>query len=384
MQTLNNIPQDFHLTRHFARLYELYSEGEFPKAVDAPFEIRKLLCALHKRAGVPEPAGRCIDWPLPEHPIDKGKIVVGFSGGKDCLATALSAQAEGLSPYLLFLEGLNKSVPSERRCAEDVAQAAGFPLAKVNLKVTGTKEHRDHPLKNLLILCAMMDYGASIGAGYYAIGSHFDENSTHGNMDIDMSDSQDLIYALMRFAQRKRYVAGFKTYLFSTTHAYYVIYKYNRGLLDKISTCITPDYRRPMIYKANVRKYGSGLILPNRCGTCHKCGEEYVMRCRLGLVRMQPEYFRKCYNAREDFKKNYIPDFPRDAGTNAYGGANAKGVQILSDRIGYLIGTLQWDEGLRKWFPDKFYGRRHYTDRAYAEKVLGRFVSLYRKEPMKK
>lgn len=379
MQTITNIPDGYALTRHFSQIYSLYSDDTYPERVDAPFEVRRLLCALHRRAGVPEPAGVCVDWPLPEVQVDRSKIVVGFSGGKDCTATALRAQEEGLTPYLFFLEGLNRSVAgSEKRCAAAVAQAAGLPMAVQNLKIAGPKSSKDHPLKNLLILCAMMDYGASIGAAWYGIGSHFDENSTHGNMDYDMSDSQDLIYSLMRFAQRKRYVAGFKTYLFSTTHAYYVIYRNNPALLDKISTCVTPDYRKPNIYRANLRKYGPGLILPDRCGTCHKCGEEYVMRVRLGLAPMNPAYYEKSFKAREDFKKNYIADFPRDPGTNAYGGRNVEGVQVLSDRIGYFIGRLTLDPGLHKWFPDRFYGRRHWEDRAQAEAVLRRFVKLYK------
>lgn len=382
MQTISNIPADFHLTRHFSAIYSQYSEPAecWPAEVDAPFEIRRLLGTLHRRAGLPAPGGRCVDWELPEVDCTGRKMVVGFSGGKDGLATALLARDKGLEPTLFFLEGLNRSVPSERRCAEAVAEAAGLPLVEWNLKVTGTKATPDHPLKNLLILCAMMDYGAGMGAAWYGLGCAFDENTDHENLEYDMSDSQDLIYPLMRFAQRKGYCAGFKTWLFTTGHSYHVIYRHNPALLELVSTCVTPDYRKPNIYRANVRRYGEGLILQNRCGTCYKCAEEYVQRVRLGLVRCNQDYYIKSIRGRDAFKKNYIPDFPLDKGTNTWGGANHAGVQVLSDRVGYFIGRLQLDGGLHKWFPDRFYGRRHWLDRAQAEAVLRRFVSLYKLE----
>ena len=386
MQTISNIPADFHLVRHFSAIYSQYSEpmDRWPAEVDAPFEIRRLLGILHRRAGLPAPGGRCVDWDLPRVECDRGRILVGVSGGKDGLATALRAQELGLAPTLFFMEGLNRSVPSERRCAQAVAEAAGMPLVECNLHITGTKATPDHPLKNLLILAAMMDYGAAQGFGWYGLGCAFDENTDHENLEYDMSDSQDLIYPLARFATRKGYCAGFKTWLFTTTHSYHIIYRLRPELMDLVATCVTPDYRKPNIYRANVRRYGEGLILPNRCGTCYKCAEEYVQRVRLGLVRCNQDYYIKSIHGRDAFKKNYIPDFPLDKGTNTWGGQNRPGIQVLSDRVGYFIGRLRLDPGLHKWFPDRFYGRRHWQDRAHAEAVLRRFVALYKLETIEK
>ncbi len=381
MQTITNIPDGYALTRHFSQIYSMYSEGPWPERVDAPFEVRRLLCTLHRRAGLPEPAGQCVDWELPEVAWDTRKIVVGFSGGKDGLATALRAQDEGLAPTLFFMEGLNRSVPSERRCADTTAASAGFPLVKLNLQIKGTKATADHPLKNLLILCAMMDYGAAAGAAWYGLGCAFDETTEHESLEYDMSDSQDLIYPLARFAQRKGYIAGFKSYICTTDHSYHIIYRHNPALLDTVSTCVTPDYRKPNIYRANVRRYGPGLILPDRCGTCYKCAEEYVQRVRLGLAPYSDGYYQKSIKGRDGFKSNYVADFPRDPGTNKYGGQNTEAVQLLSDRVGYFIGRLTLDPVLHKWFPDRFYGRRHWTDRAHAAAVLDRFVKLYRLSP---
>lgn len=258
------------------------------------------------------------------------------------------------------------------------------PFSVLDTKRDYWKQRKEYWLENLLILAAMMDYGAAQGFGWYGLGCAFDENTDHENLEYDMSDSQDLIYPLARFATRKGYCAGFKTWLFTTTHSYHIIYRLRPELMDLVATCVTPDYRKPNIYRANVRRYGEGLILPNRCGTCYKCAEEYVQRVRLGLVRCNQDYYIKSIHGRDAFKKNYIPDFPLDKGTNTWGGQNRPGIQVLSDRVGYFIGRLRLDPGLHKWFPDRFYGRRHWQDRAHAEAVLRRFLALYKLETIEK
>lgn len=383
MQTLSNLPTDYRLTRYFAPYYEQYSVKALPRLLTVNARLGRVLAIVNRKAAVPLSVRRDDSFyiPRPEKPAAGGNTAfVAFSGGKDCLATAIRAKQDGYSPVLVYIGGVNKSLPSERRHAQDVAKAAGFPLVELKVNIGGNKEWSEHPLKNILILCLMIDEGLKQGATAFGFGSTFDDDSTHGSLDYDLSDSFDMLKAFEHFV--RQFVPEFKLlhYMCNTLQSFYTIVKYDKRIVPLLSTCITPDFRRPMIRKHNLTLYPAEVMSANGCGTCYKCADEYLFKQKFGLVRHHQAYANRCLQAKAQFDRRYATaDFKFDRRKyNRYGGQFTEDVQVLCDRCGWYIGRLIYDNYFGKWFTDRAYGHRHYRDRAYAEALCNRFKSIYK------
>jgi|GEM_PF-3599000 hypothetical protein len=385
MQFLNNIPSDFRLTQFFKPLYELYSVKTLPSRLSVDPHFAAVLNIVHAKAKqpllTPDPDSCAPKFAKFDgaSSVSGRKCFIAFSGGKDCLATAIRAEQEGYRPTLVYVSGVNKSLPSERRHAFAVANAIGYPIQEIKINISGNKEYNEHPLKNILILCLLIDLGAKQGATAFGLGNIFEENSTHGSLDYDLSDSFDMIRAFNRFMSRILSGYRYLTYIHDNLQSFYTVYKRDKSLIPLLSTCITPDYRKPMIQRSNQAKFGKDCVPDGRCGSCYKCADDYLFRRAFGLTRHNQAYVQKCMEAKAKFDQNYVIDVAFDRKQwNKYGGKDTEEVQVLCDRCGYYIGRLIYDRQLYRWFVYQCFGSKHYESRAYAEKVCKRFKQLYR------
>lgn len=165
MQTIEGVPREYTLTRWFLPIYEAYSVEQFPKVLDVPKDIRTALNVLHKKAGRPMLGGGDAELPpLAWQKVNERKAFISFAGGKDALAVAIRAEQDGFKPTLVYVGGINKVVPSERKAAEEVARLAGYPLVETKINIKGQKDFGEHPLKNVFILCLLIDIGRMQGA----------------------------------------------------------------------------------------------------------------------------------------------------------------------------------------------------------------------------
>lgn len=384
MQQLNNIPEDYRLTRYFKPFYEAYSVKALPRTLTVNPRLRRVLSIVNEKAALPLSNCKADNFTLPcneKTMCGSKQAYVAFSGGKDCLATAIRAKQDGYQPTLVYIGGVNKSLPSERRHAEDVAKAAGFPLVTVKINIGGTKDWNEHPLKNILILCLLIDEGLRHGVTAYGFGSTFDDDSTYGSLDYDLSDSFDMLKAFAHFV--RGFIPEFRLlhYMCNTMQSFYTVVRYDKSIIPLLSTCITPDFRKPMIRKHNIERYGADVISATGCGSCYKCADEYLFKQKFGLVRYNSEYAKRCCQAKAAFDRtgNYRQDFTFDKRRyNRWGGAFTDDVQVLCDRCGYYIGRLTYDRPTGKWFTYEAYGHRHYQKRDEAERVCQRLKSLYR------
>lgn len=381
MQTLNNIPSDYRLTNYLKPFYEAYSVKALPSRLKADTRLARVLNIVNAKARkpllsvTPDEFQYGVNTPLP---VGGNLAYIAFSGGKDCLATAIRAEQEGYAPRLVYINGVNKSLPSERKHAFDVARAVGYPISELKVSIQGNKEYNEHPLKNILILCLLIDTGIKQGAAAYGLGNIFEENSTHGSLDYDLSDSFDMIKAFNLFAKSVLPNYRYLSYIHDNMASFYTIYKHDKNLINLLSTCITPDYRKPMIHRANTAKYGSDCVADDMCGSCYKCADNYLFRQSFGMVRLNMPYYKHCMEVKAKFDTNYMSDFQFDKKKfNKWGGQNTEEVQVLCDRCGYYIGRLIFDKKLCKWFVYQCFGSKHYPNRVIAENICQRFKQLY-------
>ena len=383
MQFLNNIPSDFPLTQYLKTFYELYSVKNLPQHIICDRRLSRVLKIVHKKAKATplsvSPDNFAESRPYGSRLVGGSECFIAFSGGKDCLATAIRAEQDGFNPTLVYVSGVNRSLPSERRHAFSVAEAAGYPIMEVKINISGNKDYNEHPLKNILILCLLIDLGTKYGATAFGLGNIFEENSTHGSLDYDLSDSYDMIQAFNHFVKSILPTYRYLTYIHDNLQSFYTIYKRDKRLLPLLSTCITPDYRKPMIRRSNVSKFGKDCVPDNCCGSCYKCADYYLFRVEFGLAKRNPEYVKKCFESKAKFDTNYVLDVTFDRKKyNRWGGFYTEETQVLCDRCGYYVGRLVYDKQLYRWFVKDYFGNKHYPSRVVAENICKRFKRLYK------
>ena len=383
MQELRNIPNDYRLTNYVKPFYEMFSDKRYPVTLNVDRRLGSILSLINKKAGKKQPEiihdNRLRDTlSTPVRNLDKRKIFVAFSGGKDCMATAIKAKENGFIPTLVYIGGVNKSLPSEHVCAIAAAKKSGFPLIELKLHIAGTKEYGDHPIKNILLLSMIIDEGLKHGCVNYSMGNLFEETADRGSLDFDFSDSWEMLRTFARLISV--YIPGAKLHAFihDNLQSFYTVYRFNKAILSTLSTCITPDFRRPMIQKANRAKYGVQLVPENRCGNCYKCADEYRFMQAFGLRPYNRAFMEHCKAANEKFDGNYPKDFvdKTPGNWNRFGGKNTTELQVLCDRCGYYIGRLVYDSQLNKFFVDSFKGNHHFQSREYAESILNRYNQI--------
>lgn len=385
MQYLSNIPTDFTLTTYFKPFYELYSVKSLPAKLSVDIALGQVLNIVNTKAKKPPLEVTSDDFcsqaknKFRHLGADSSKkAFIAFSGGKDCLATAIRAEEEGYSPTLVYISGINKGVASEKSHAFAIADAIGYPIISTSIRISEGKDWNEHPLKNILILCLLVDIGTKLGVTTFGLGNLFEENSTHGSLNYDLSDSYDMIKLFNTFCGR--FIPNYKylTYIHDNLQSFYTVYKRDRGLINLLSTCIVPDYRRPSLRNRNVSKFGADCVLDG-CGSCYKCADLYLFRRAFGLVRHNSAYAEHCMKVKAKFDTNYVMDFDFDRKKyNRYGGHDTEEVQVLCDRCGYYIGRLIYDKKLFRWFVNDCFGSKHYPSRTIADKVCKRFKRYYK------
>lgn len=385
MQDIKGIPEDYRLTRWFQPIYEAYSVKRFPAALNVPDDVRKVLNKLHKKAGVsPLRGGRGVLPRLDYVPPADGKrrAFISFAGGKDALAVAIRAAEDGYVPTLFYVQGVNKVVPSEREASEVCARMAGLPLVERKINIKGTKDFGEHPLKNVFILCMLIDEGIKHGATAFGQGNMFDENSVHSALDDCFSDAFDILYDFCHVFRKLIPQFVHLQYLHNELQAFFTVWRYNKDIIPHLSTCNMGDFRRPMRRKYIAAHFGASVLSARGCGGCYKCAMEYLYKSKFGMVeRPNSNYQIYCLKLIDNFDRTHNQTIAAPAiGFNRYGGRDVAGVQVMQDPCGFYIGRLEYSAQLGKWFSRDFFGHRHFATREQAEQVCWRFKRLYRLE----
>lgn len=250
-----------------------------------PLEAGDLISTLMR--GKPHTLAQCN---LAMQPIGQPKegderVVVGFSGGKDSAAAALKLAGQGFAPTLFHVRGLNRAYPGEADAATAVARALGFKLAILNLTLSGKSAWIENPAKNQFILGMMGDYGWRQGIAHYCQGNLSEDHATDTDFGAGFSDAVEMYRAadtLMGAA-----IPGYAYHhglLKNDSDSLTTILKLNPGILPSIQSCMTGPRFRGKLHQTNEAKFKVKL-LPERCGSCYKCGVEWLHMALLGESR---------------------------------------------------------------------------------------------------
>lgn len=211
------------------------------------------------------------------------RVVLGYSGGKDSLAAALTIQSRGMTPVLFHVKGLNRSYPREFAAVQEVANATGWELVVQEVRLHGEHAWPDNPVKDQMILAMMLDYGVPLGISRYTMGVEKENVGEKSNIRTNWSDQYEMFYLFREAVRQVQPEFSWNWVLDDHSQSYAIITQHRAAtLLDMTTSCVTPHRFQDLRKRQNEQKYGIRLP-PHRCGSCWKCCVDYLCRWAYGL-----------------------------------------------------------------------------------------------------
>lgn len=219
------------------------------------------------------------------------KILIAFSGGKDSFASIIKSLNSGFIPVLFYVHKINKGYYNEYRVAKNLAQDMNLEFFEFNFENYKTT-WREHPFKNQMILLRMVEYGLSKGITNFLFGNFSLETLQITDIEESFSDSIELFVEFNKVL--KQYCESIDLYqAVQCDLDSFQILEEHFGYVNKIQSCLMPDYRKPNLRKNNIKKFEIDLF-ENRCGSCWKCAMEYIYFYHKNKVKKNTDYYNKC------------------------------------------------------------------------------------------
>lgn len=294
MQTIEQTGAHGALADVAARLFAWGSTWPLSREADVPLVWQGFVSSVGSHAGIEVKAtGAGYPAPSPTR-LDQRRAVVLFSGGKDGLATALKLRADGLSPMLLHVRGINGPAYShEADAARNVAALAGFPLRELRVVLRGKSDHTENPTKNLVLACLGGALAVQWGAGSVALGL-LSEDTESTNPRCGLSDN--IRIALPGFAAIEAMTSGLRVIPATMPNDCASLAYVHRSCpeaLPALSSCMAGARFKGKLHADNAAKFGVGLM-PGRCGSCYKCAVEQIVLASIEGRRLPDAWAAHC------------------------------------------------------------------------------------------
>ena len=259
-------------------LFQVTSEDTYPTTINIPTEEwKEYITILYQRSSQPIPTF-IVDNNFPTINIndDPTKVVLAFSGGKDSVAHAAFLKDQNLNPILYFVKRANRSYPNELNVSRTIADILNVPLVEDELHYSGKVTKAESPVKNHLILSLIIEYMIHNNITRCACGTYLEDTLQKTSTHFGLSDAYEFYLAFEKAI--KSIFPNFKwlCWFNSEVHALSYLVKTHPELIKEYQSCILPDRYRPNIKRLNEKKYQIEL-LPNRCMSCWKCCQEYLI-----------------------------------------------------------------------------------------------------------
>jgi len=266
-------------TRTMAQIYTGCSRYVLPKQwTGLPEAVRPMLDVVYRVHGgeyelLPPFA---VSKVLTRTPDPDKRIVVGFSGGKDSLATLLEARDKGYDVTAFHVAGINRGAPDERTYAARMARRCGIPLVVRSVKLGGRLEYPENYVKNQFIVAAMVEWGSPQGIANYSLGDVSTDTLLTCQPRYNLTDSVELLTAMQEFFKSGYPDFQYRWFLRHVTDSYRILVQHAPNSIPFVKGCFALPWQKKVWREANERKYGVTL-LPNRCGSCWKCCAEFII-----------------------------------------------------------------------------------------------------------
>lgn len=274
-------------------MFQITSEPIYPRTIHIPTpEFNEYIEILYERSDQPTPE-IIVDNTIPtiNIPDDPNHVVLAFSGGKDSVAHAAFLKDHNLNPTLYFVRHMNRAYPNELNVAHDIANILQCPMIEDYISYSGKVAKAESPVKNHLILSLIIEYMRQNNITRCACGTYLEDNLDKTPTQFGLSDAYEFYKAFEKGVQS--FFPNFKWLCWFQSEFQAVSYLVHThpDLIPHYQSCLLPDRYRKNIKSVNEKKYNITLM-PNRCLSCWKCVQEYLILSSLGyLQKPSPELF---------------------------------------------------------------------------------------------
>ena len=287
-------------------LFQVTSEEVYPTTIHVPTEgFKEYIDILYTRS----------DQPTPEIVVDNyiskinikdnpNRVVLAFSGGKDSVAHAAYLKDYGFNPILYFVKRMNRSYPNELNASHEVADLLQCPMVEDYVLYSGKVSRAESPVKNHLILSLIIEYMKQNGLTRCACGTYLEDTLDKTSTQFGLSDAYEFYKAFEKGVQS--FFPNFKwlCWFQSEFHAMSYLVHTHAELIPHYQSCLLPDRYRKKVKEANEKKFNMSLM-PNRCFSCWKCVQEYLILSDLNYLPKPTDEMIKhfIYVFQKDLKK---------------------------------------------------------------------------------
>lgn len=233
---------------------------------------------------------------IPLSPLeDKHTCIVCTSGGKDSIAATLKLKQLGFNIILYHMHGINQAYYDEYTAVKTIADKLELPYYIEDVKLIGSHQYVEHPMKNMLIANGAINYCLKNDLPVNIVfGNYLNSNLNDMEFDICAGDSIDMWRIYDKIIQN--IIPNYKTHIIlEDISKTYEILEDNIDVLGDCISCISPYRFREYWKHRTEQKYGIEL-LPHRCGCCHKCCLEYIVLADADKLPYNDEYYHHCFD----------------------------------------------------------------------------------------
>ena len=296
------VPLDLGIASVFYSHYRQFSNMDFTGGVGTFHGMAPLFKLYADKLNLAIPVKEVFPWPTLPKAQNPG-TVVGFSGGLDSSYLALKERSVSRTVVLCHLRGLNGQFANETSGSRAFADHFGFSYYSVTFPRL-KQVLPENPFKNQFTLACQLELAVKLGLNAVSQGSFVWNELRNLENKHGVTDASEF-YTLLQSCWGA-YGVTVGLIPVPKSGVYRWLWAHHGDAFPFLQSCMSPHRFRGIRSKAVQERY-PGVLLPGRCGYCHKCCMEWlnlVFIRKKSLTPVEVGYKNHCLSALRRHGKN--------------------------------------------------------------------------------
>lgn len=296
-------------------MFNIFNSKVFASNIAIPEHFEQFVCDIYGKFGFAKPNMTAIPYKTITLKENDKVVVLAFSGGLDSCSRALSLMDMGYEVHLFHMANANRYEQGlATKCCEEFANKFNMPLFIAKLS-NGDKAYPENPIKNQMILGAMVDYCIDNDFNQIAVGEFLELTLDETTMGVNVTDARCVT---LDYIQSLKHIIPNLVFLDAEKH----LSKLDKlrilndnDAIDLYYSCLTQGKFNNMRHKECERTYHISLQKHN-CGCyCRKCATHNLLLHYGGVKNYPMEFVDKCWkimydNSYSSEYRFFAPDIP--------------------------------------------------------------------------
>lgn len=299
------------LTPDVLNLHDCFNKNPLPANLECPSGLEEMCKTIYSSFGLKQPNFAIVpEQPsgiaIPQPKDEKRSVVLGFSSGLDSTYQAIRLKENGYNVHLLFIRGMNSYEGGQAwKSAPEMANRLGMELISMNMKKNMSKslttnpykqQWPENPMKNEVILSAMVDLCLSRGYSNISMGDDLGLSLSDSVPGVNTSDAKEITESFMEYFVDSRFPGRISLLTIPKNEGKDVrldkLLEY--GLENLYYSCVTQG-RFNQSFKRRVESKFGVKLFKNNCGTCRKCCMHNLILHYVGKQILPENYLAYCW-----------------------------------------------------------------------------------------